>query len=75
MYGNLVKLCAPGGYGSPEEMMLPAGWSEDWTIRGRKFYIDHNTQTTHWSHPLEKENLPTGWERIESKEYGIFYVK
>ncbi|XP_046582283.1 protein salvador homolog 1-like [Haliotis rubra] len=61
------------GYGS-EEMPLPVGWSEDWTVRGLKFYIDHNTQTTHWSHPLEKENLPSGWERIESKEYGIFYV-
>ena len=30
-------------------------------ILGRKYYIDHNTQTTHWSHPLEKEGLPTGF--------------
>ncbi|KAL1110338.1 hypothetical protein AAG570_007869 [Ranatra chinensis] len=29
---------------------------------------------THWSHPLEKEGLPTGWERIESPEYGVYYV-
>lgn len=43
-----------------EEMPLPPGWSIDYTLRGRKYYIDHNTQTTHWSHPLEKEGLPTG---------------
>lgn len=43
-----------------EEFPLPAGWSIDYTLRGRKYYIDHNTQTTHWSHPLEKEGLPTG---------------
>jgi scaffold protein salvador len=44
-------------------------------MRGRKYYIDHNTKTTHWSHPLEKEGLPTGWERIESHEFGVYYVK
>ncbi|XP_018908910.1 protein salvador homolog 1 [Bemisia tabaci] len=57
-----------------EELPLPPGWSVDFTLRGRKYYIDHNTKTTHWSHPLEKEGLPTGWERIESPEYGIYYV-
>lgn len=58
-----------------EELPLPPGWSVDFTLRGRKYYIDHNTKTTHWSHPLEKEGLPTGWERIESPEYGVYYVK
>ncbi|XP_059485887.1 scaffold protein salvador [Neocloeon triangulifer] len=57
-----------------EELPLPPGWSVDFTMRGRKYYIDHNTKTTHWSHPLEKEGLPTGWERIESHEFGIYYV-
>ena len=57
------------------EMPLPPGWSIDWTLRGRKYYIDHNTQTTHWSHPLEKESLPTGWEKVESVEHGVYYVK
>ncbi|XP_059350193.1 protein salvador homolog 1-like isoform X1 [Daphnia carinata] len=57
-----------------EEFPLPPGWSIDYTLRGRKYYIDHNTQTTHWSHPLEKEGLPTGWERVESSEFGIYYV-
>ncbi|GLH01020.1 hypothetical protein R5R35_006266 [Gryllus longicercus] len=57
-----------------EEMPLPPGWSVDYTMKGRKYYIDHNTKTTHWSHPLEKEGLPTGWERIDSPEYGVYYV-
>ncbi|CAH1791391.1 unnamed protein product [Owenia fusiformis] len=59
--------------GQGTEQELPPGWSIDWTIRGRKYYIDHNTQTTHWSHPLEKESLPMGWEKIESKEGTYFY--
>ncbi|XP_018413887.1 PREDICTED: protein salvador homolog 1 isoform X2 [Nanorana parkeri] len=59
---------------SSEDMPLPGGWSVDWTIRGRKYYIDHNTNTTHWSHPLEREGLPPGWERVESAEFGVYYV-
>ncbi|XP_069671662.1 uncharacterized protein sav [Periplaneta americana] len=62
------------GIDQAEELPLPPGWSIDYTMRGRKYYIDHNTKTTHWSHPLEKEGLPTGWERIESPEYGVYYV-
>ncbi|KAF3845252.1 hypothetical protein F7725_008415 [Dissostichus mawsoni] len=46
----------------------PPGWTVDWTIRGRKYYIDHNTNTTHWSHPLEREGLPPGWEKVESAD-------
>ncbi|XP_066535303.1 protein salvador homolog 1 [Hoplias malabaricus] len=65
--GNLTSLTA-------EETALPPGWTVDWTIRGRKYYIDHNTNTTHWSHPLEREGLPLGWERVESAEFGVYYV-
>lgn len=59
---------------SDGELALPVGWSLAHTLRGRKYYIDHNTKTTHWSHPLEKEGLPNGWERIESPELGVYYV-
>ncbi|XP_039395043.1 protein salvador homolog 1 isoform X3 [Mauremys reevesii] len=59
---------------SSEDLPLLPGWSVDWTIRGRKYYIDHNTNTTHWSHPLEREGLPPGWERVESAEFGVYYV-
>lgn len=60
---------------SHEELPLPTGWSFAFTMRGRKYFVDHNTKTTHWSHPLEIEGLPTGWERIESPIHGIYYVK
>ena len=53
---------------------LPHGWSVGFTMRGRKYFIDHNTKTTHWSHPFEKEGLPAGWERIDSAEFGSYYV-
>ncbi|XP_015364522.1 PREDICTED: scaffold protein salvador isoform X1 [Diuraphis noxia] len=70
--GQSVPIPLPTGGG--EELPLPPGWSVDLTLRGRKYFIDHNTKTTHWSHPLEKEGLPTGWERIESDEYGVYFV-
>ena len=58
-----------------DDLPLPLGWSVGYTMRGRRYFIDHNTKTTHWSHPLEKEGLPSGWERIESPEFGVYYVK
>jgi len=57
-----------------QETPLPPGWSVGWTQRGRKYYIDHNTKTTHWSHPLETEGLPAGWEKVESPEFGVYYL-
>ncbi|XP_060079151.1 protein salvador homolog 1-like [Ylistrum balloti] len=71
---NVPSSGSSSGFPGQDEMALPTGWSIDWTVRGRKYYIDHNTQTTHWSHPFEKESLPMGWERIESKEFGVYYV-
>ncbi|XP_055331815.1 protein salvador homolog 1-like isoform X2 [Paramacrobiotus metropolitanus] len=35
----------------PEEPPLPPGWTVDYTPRGKKYYIDHNSKTTHWNHP------------------------
>ena len=58
-----------------DDLPLPLGWTVGYTMRGRRYFIDHNTKTTHWSHPLEKEGLPSGWERIESPEFGVYYVK
>ncbi|XP_065168737.1 protein salvador homolog 1 [Atheta coriaria] len=58
---------------SSEELPLPPGWSVDYTLKGRKYYVDHNTKTTHWSHPLEREGLPTGWQCIHSPHYGVYY--
>lgn len=58
-----------------DELPLPPGWSIDYTLRNRrKYYIDHNTQTTHWSHPLEREGMPLFWQRIENQQ-GVYYYK
>lgn len=68
--GSQSRLAAGGS----EELPLPPGWTVDYTMRGRRYYIDHNTKTTHWSHPYEKEGLPTGWERVDSPDHGVYYV-
>ncbi|CAN7999844.1 unnamed protein product [Ixodes hexagonus] len=68
--GSQPRLAAAG----TEELPLPPGWTVDYTMRGRRYYIDHNTKTTHWSHPYEKEGLPTGWERVDSPDHGVYYV-
>ncbi|CAL1277044.1 unnamed protein product [Larinioides sclopetarius] len=70
----IPPIAAAACYPAADELPLPPGWSVDFTMRGRKYYVDHNTKTTHWSHPLEKEGLPTGWERIESPDNGVYYV-
>nr|XP_032804350.1 protein salvador homolog 1-like isoform X1 [Petromyzon marinus] len=57
-----------------EEPPLPIGWSAERTAHGRRFYIDRNTGTTHWSHPRERHGLPPGWERVQSPECGTYYL-
>ena len=42
---------------------LPGGWEVAYTNDSKKYYVDHNTNTTHWFHPLEQEALPPGWEQ------------
>nr|CAB3267778.1 NEDD4-like E3 ubiquitin-protein ligase WWP2 [Phallusia mammillata] len=53
---------------------LPPGWSVDWTINGHHYYVDHNTNTTHWTHPLTSDSLPPGWEKVTSTKFGTYYV-
>jgi len=65
----------PGpGPAASDELPLPQGWSVGWTMRGRKYFIDHNTKTTHWSHPLETDGLPAGWEQVDSPDHGTYYL-
>ncbi|XP_047994199.1 protein salvador homolog 1 isoform X1 [Leguminivora glycinivorella] len=56
--------------GTEEELPLPPGWSADRTLRGRRYYMDHNTQTTHWTHPLE--SVPQPWQKV-STHHGVYY--
>uniref|UniRef100_A0A1I7ZL90 Membrane-associated guanylate kinase, WW and PDZ domain-containing protein 1-like n=1 Tax=Steinernema glaseri TaxID=37863 RepID=A0A1I7ZL90_9BILA len=68
-------------YGTPRpdnEMMqhdskgpLPPNWEIAYSERGEKYFIDHNTSTTHWEDPRD---LPPGWERVDDSEHGTYYV-
>ena len=39
---------------------LPHGWSTAVTKQGRRYYMDHNSQTTHWAHPYDRQYPPAG---------------
>uniref|UniRef100_A0A1A9X198 Scaffold protein salvador n=1 Tax=Glossina brevipalpis TaxID=37001 RepID=A0A1A9X198_9MUSC len=69
--GQLRKV--PSQQSLEEELPLPPGWATHYTLHGRKYYVDHNAHTTHWSHPLEREGLPVGWRRVVSKVHGTYY--
>jgi len=51
----------PGSYNSPNSVYvdssaslpLPPGW-EMRVDRGKRYYVDHNTKTTSWFHPLDR---------------------
>ncbi|VUC29559.1 unnamed protein product [Clonostachys rosea] len=36
---------------------LPEGWSQRRDSNGRIYYLDHNTETTHWDHPATRCSL------------------
>lgn len=45
-----------------QSVVLPNGWQVAWTASGEKYYVDHNTRTTHWQLPAEvllmQQNAP-----------------
>lgn len=71
--GALQKVSSQQSLNEGEELPLPPGWATQYTLHGRKYYIDHNAHTTHWNHPLEREGLPVGWRRVVSKMHGTYY--
>lgn len=40
-----------GGYFAAHQPSLPPGWQMAYTSNGQVYYVDHNTQTTHWQPP------------------------
>lgn len=52
---------------------LPPGWEIRYTNlesgEQRKYYVDHNTQTTHWELPL-----PSGWEQRCDPQGRVYYI-
>ena len=63
---------------------LPPGWEKRWDLKTKRYYfVDHNTQTTHWeapsAQPEMQENaqvqfqLPQGWEQKFDTQSGKYY--
>jgi hypothetical protein len=46
-----VDLMMYSGYYPPQPQLLPPGWEQAFTREGQPYFIDHNTQTTHWQLP------------------------
>ncbi|KAL5481303.1 hypothetical protein EMCRGX_G021436 [Ephydatia muelleri] len=62
-----------------QDLDLPPGWEMRKNNDGRFYYIDHNTKTTTWDHPLKKATegtgpLPPGWERKLTPTGRVFFV-
>lgn len=56
---------------------LPPGWEIRYTtispsLPPRKYYVDHNTQTTHWNPP--EPPLPPGWEERRDPHGRLYYI-
>lgn len=52
--------------------MIPSGWEVRYTTHNgiqRPYYVDHNTQTTHWDPPL-----PDGWEQRLDPQGRIYFI-
>jgi len=57
---------------SPDVSWLPRGWEIRYTTQNglpRIYYVDHNTQTTHWDPPL-----PEGWESRHDPQGRVYYI-
>uniref|UniRef100_A0A915I3D2 Uncharacterized protein n=1 Tax=Romanomermis culicivorax TaxID=13658 RepID=A0A915I3D2_ROMCU len=72
---------AENGRDDDELGPLPTNWEIAYTDAGEKYFIDHNTSTTHWNDPRIKstdstssEELPFGWAKVYDANYGVFYV-
>lgn len=58
-----------------ESTNLPPGWSIGYTLKGSKYFIDHNTKTTYWSYPFENDKLPLNWEKVVKEDQTFYFNK
>ncbi|KAK6019539.1 WW domain protein [Ostertagia ostertagi] len=65
--------CLVSGTPQEDELPLPPNWAVEVTPDGYRYYVDHNTCRTHWIHPLARENLPPGWNKIFQPNTGVIY--
>jgi hypothetical protein len=66
---------------------LPSNWEIAYTEKNEKYFIDHNTGTTHWLDPrlarslkhslleCEDDEIPYGWEKINDSVHGEYYIE
>ncbi|XP_060571370.1 membrane-associated guanylate kinase, WW and PDZ domain-containing protein 1-like [Ruditapes philippinarum] len=62
---------------------LPPNWEMAFTDDGHPYFIDHNTEQTHWLDPrlaskspeeIGNNELPFGWEKVEDPHFGVYYI-
>jgi len=55
----------------PQPPPLPSGWEMKYDAQGRPYYLDHKTQTTSWTHPLQGgvNYPPTGQSPMNQQQY------
>ncbi|XP_069101311.1 membrane-associated guanylate kinase, WW and PDZ domain-containing protein 1-like isoform X10 [Argopecten irradians] len=65
---------------------LPPNWEMAYTEEGHPYFIDHETENTHWLDPrlahLQKQSakecsdneLPFGWEKVEDPHFGTYFI-
>ncbi|KRY86333.1 NEDD4-like E3 ubiquitin-protein ligase WWP2 [Trichinella pseudospiralis] len=62
------------------DVQLPEGWERRQDpASGRFYYLNHNTRTTQWEHPLQSnslltEELPPGWDTGYTSEGIQFFI-
>ncbi|KRZ73627.1 NEDD4-like E3 ubiquitin-protein ligase WWP2 [Trichinella papuae] len=65
---------------TPNDVQLPEGWERRQDpASGRFYYLNHNTRTTQWEHPLQSnsmltEELPPGWDTGYTSEGIQFFI-
>lgn len=72
---------------SPDTTSPNDNWEVGYEPNARRyFYIDHNSRTTTWINPIDKQTKPTnpsecfddqlpyGWERLMDQHVGVYYA-
>ncbi|XP_074600611.1 E3 ubiquitin-protein ligase Su(dx)-like [Brevipalpus obovatus] len=65
-----LRSARPGNEDDSNEN-LPTGWEIRHDQYNRKYYVDHNTRSTHWEKP---KPLPPGWEMRIDPVGRVYYV-
>lgn len=61
---------------SPSDTPLPPGWERKLTPTNREYFINHNSNTTSFNHPISQvaHGLPQGWELAQSARGTTYFI-